>query len=452
MASTGLEDLRRRVIDDKARIREELERLVRIPSVSFGVFDPADVQASAEATAEILERAGCTGVRFMQVDGAHPAVFAECAAPAAAPSVLLYAHHDVQPPGPAERWDSPPFEPTERKGRLYGRGTADDKCGIVAHTAAIRAFDGAPPVGLKVFVEGEEEAGSPNLERFLERYSDELLSDVIVLADNPNWRLGVPALTTSLRGLVDCTVELRVLDHAVHSGEFGGPIIDALASLARLLATLHDDEGNVVVEGLALDPVPTLEMTEEEYRANAGVRPGIRLAGEGSLTARLWTRPAISVLGIDAPPVEGASNQIVPEARAMISVRLAPSDDPARAMKALSSHVRSHTPQGAEVHVTEGLQRMGPGATIDATGFAYAAARRALTYSWGTEPVDIGGGGSIPFVVAFATAFPEASLLLTGAADPNSRLHSENESVDLGELERACLAEAILLHQLSTNL
>jgi acetylornithine deacetylase/succinyl-diaminopimelate desuccinylase-like protein len=237
----------------------------------------------------------------------------------------------------------------------------------------------------------------------------------------------------------------------VHSGEFGGPVVDALASLSRLLATLHDDDGNVAVEGLASDPVPTLEMTEDEYRANAGVRPGIRLAGEGPLTARLWTKPAISVLGIDAPPVEGASNQLVPEARAMISARLAPSDDPARAMKALSSHVRSHIPRGAEVRVIEGFQRMGSGATIDATGFAYAAARRALAYAWGTRSVDIGGGGSIPFVSAFAAAFPEASLLLTGAADPDSRLHSSNESVDLGELERACLAEAVLLHQLSTS-
>ena len=451
VAATGPEDLRNRVDDGMARVREELERLVRIPSVSFGVFDPADIHAAAEATAGILERAGCKSVRLMQVDGAHPAVFAECTAPDGAPSVLLYAHHDVQPPGPAESWDSPPFEPAERDGRLYGRGTADDKCGIVAHASAIRAFDGRPPVGVKVLVEGEEEAGSPNLGRFLERYADELRSDVIVLADNPNWRLGVPALTTSLRGLVDCTVELRVLDHAVHSGEFGGPVVDALASLARLLATLHDDDGNVAVEGLASDPVPTLEMTEDEYRANAGVRPGIRLAGEGPLTARLWTKPAISVLGIDAPPVEGASNQLVPKARAMISVRLAPSDDPARAMEALSSHVRSHIPRGAEVRVIEGFQRMGSGVTIDATGFAYAAARRALAYAWGTRSVDIGGGGSIPFVSAFAAAFPEASLLLTGAADPDSRLHSSNESVDLSELQRACLAEAVLLHQLSTS-
>ncbi len=447
---SGIEGrLRVGVHGDLARIREELERLVRIPSVSFGGFDPANVQTSAEATAEILERSGCADIRLMQIDGAHPAVFAACDARPGVPSVLLYAHHDVQPPGAADLWDSPPFEPTERNGRLHGRGTADDKAGIVVHAAAIRAFDARPPVRVKVFIEGEEEAGSPNLGQFLERYADDLRSDVIVLADNPNWRLGVPGITTSLRGLVDCTVELRVLDHAVHSGEFGGPVVDALASLARLLATLHHDDGNVAIEGLTTDPAPTIEMSEDEYRASVGTRPGVQLVGEGPITARLWARPAISVLGIDAPAVDDASNQIVPAARAMISLRLAPGDNAPRAMQSLSSHLRSHAPWGAEVHVTEGLGRMGDGATIDATGPAFDAVRSALAHAWGTEPVDIGGGGGIPFVEAFAGAFPQASLLLTGVADPDSRLHSENESVDLGDLERACLAEALLLSKLS---
>lgn len=404
-----------------------------------------NVQASAEATAEILDRSGYAAVRLMEIDGAHSAVFAMCDAPTGAPTVLLYAHHDVQPPGASGVWDSPPFEPTERNGRLYGRGTADDKAGIVVHAAAIRAFDAKPPVRVKVFIEGEEEAGSPNLGRFLERYADDLRSDVIVLADNANWRIGVPGITTSLRGLIDCTVEVRVLDHAVHSGEFGGPVVDALGSLARLLATLHDDDGNVAVQGLMSDPDPTVEMTEGEYRAGVGTRPGVRLVGDGPIAARLWSRPAISVLGIDAPPVDEASNQIVPSARAMISVRLAPSDDPARAMRSLSSHLRSHARWGAEVRVAEGLGRKVPGATIDATGPAFDAVRTALSHAWGTEPVDIGGGGGIPFVTAFREAFPEASLLLTGVADPDSHLHSENESVDLRELERACLAEALLL-------
>ncbi len=444
------EELRDRTRRDMPRIRRELERLVRIPSVSLPGFETGRVmRRSAEETAGILKLAGCVGVRLMQVEGAPPAVFAECEAPPDAPSVLLYAHHDVQPPGPAGGWDSPPFEPTERRGRLFGRGTADDKAGIVVHAAAVRAFGGAPPARVRIFIEGEEEVGSPHLDKFLDRYGDDLASDVIVLADNPNWRLGVPALTTSLRGLVDCVVELRVLDHGVHSGEFGGPVVDALAALARLLATLHDDEGNPAVDGLASGPLPRFDLSEEEFRERAGVRPGVRLAGSGPVTARLWSRPAISVLGIDAPAVDEAPNQIVPVARALISLRLAPDDDPGRAMAALTFHLRSHVSWGVDVHVTEGRQMMGPGVRVDATGPAYDAARRALAYAWGTDSVDIGGGGSIPFVTAFSSAFPDASLLLTGVADPDSRLHSENESVNLGELERACVAEALLLSLLS---
>jgi acetylornithine deacetylase/succinyl-diaminopimelate desuccinylase-like protein len=363
--------------------------------------------------------------------------------------MLLYAHYDVQPPGPARAWESAPYEPMLRNGRLYGRGSADDKAGIALHAAVIRALDNPPPVRLRVFIEGEEETGSPHLDQFLERYGAELESDAIVLADNPNWRLGVPSLTTSLRGLVDCVVELRVLDHAVHSGEFGGPVVDALASLARLLATLHDDAGNPAVVGLLWGSMPSLEMDEEEFRAMAGTRPGVHLAGSGPLTAQLWAQPAISVLGIDAPPVDEASNQLVAAARALVSLRLAPGDEPHRAMRALSAHLHEHAPWGVEVSVTPGRQMMGPGAIIDTSGPIYDVARQALAAAWGVEPVEVGGGGSIPFVTAFAEAFPRASLLLTGVADPDSRLHAENESVDLGELERGCVAEALLISLLA---
>lgn len=441
--------LARRIGADNGRIGAELRRLARIPSVSFVEFDPAALRASAEATAEILEQSGCIDVRFMEVDGAPPAVFAACDSPGDGPTVLLYAHHDVQPPGAAEAWASPPFEPAERGGRLYGRGTADDKAGIVMHAAVIRAFGGAPPVRVRILVEGEEEIGSPHLAPFLQRFGDELRAEVIVLADNPNWRRGVPSLTTSLRGLIDCIVEVRVLDHAVHSGEFGGPVIDALTTLSRLLASLHHDDGTVAVEGLRSGSSPVLEMPHAEFRANAGMLSGVQLVGSGSITARLWARPAISVLGIDAPVVGSASNQLVPSARALVSVRTAPDDDPVRAMEALTVHLRSHAPWGAEVRITDGRQMMGPGMIIRAEGPVYDAARRALADAWGTESVDIGGGGSIPFVTEFAAAFPQASLLLTGAADPDSRLHSENESVDLEELRRACVAEALLLKRLA---
>ncbi len=353
----------------------------------------------------------------------------------------------MQPPGRTEDWDTPPFEPVERAGRLYGRGTSDDKCGIVMHTAAIRAFDARPPVNVKVVVEGEEEIGSAHLVEFLHAYGDLLATDVLVLADAGNWKLGTPALTTSLRGLVDCVVEVRTLSHAVHSGTFGGPAPDALSALARLLATLHDDRGNVAVPGLATGPPPDIDEDEDEFRATAGVLPGVRLIGEGSITERAWMHPAVSVLGVDAPTIAESSNQLVPAARARISLRLAPGQDPVKALDALVSHLEGYAPWGAQVRVTRGSEA--EPFHIRATGPAHQAARRAFRDAWGTDSVDMGMGGTIPLVAAFSQAYPEAALLLTGAADPDCRAHGENESVHLGELERSCVAEALLLQYLA---
>ncbi|HJP66906.1 MAG TPA: dipeptidase [Actinomycetota bacterium] len=431
-----------RLREDGARIRDELERLVRIPSISAEGFDAEAVRRSAEETAEILTSSGMD-VRLAEVDGAHPAVMGGIGGPEGAPTILLYAHHDVQPTGPVELWSSPPFEPAERDGRLYGRGSADDKAGVVAHAAAIRAWEGHPPVGVKVFIEGEEETGSEHLLEFLRRFEDELRADAIVLADSSNWRIGQPALTTSLRGLVDCVVEVRTLDHAVHSGMYGGPVADALTSLARLLATLHDQRGRVAVPGLRSEDADPLDLTEEEFRRYAGVRRGVQLIGDGSLTGRLWTQPALSVLGIDAPSVRDSSNQLVPSARARVSLRLAPGEDPKAAMDALVEHLEANAPWGAEVAVTRGAA-----ATpyrVDASGPMYEAIRTSFAEAWGRPPVDIGSGGSIPFVSAFAEAYPDAAIMLTGVEDPEGNAHSENESVVLSELERACLAEALFL-------
>ena len=425
----------------------DLEGLVRIPSVSAPGFDPAEVRRSAEATAEILERAGLREVRFLEIEGAHPAVLGTTPAPHGAPTVLLYAHHDVQPPGGPGLWESPPFEPTERDGRLFGRGTSDDKCGIVLHSTAVRALARELPVGVTVFVEGEEEIGSPTLRGFLERYRDLLRSEVIVLADSGNWRVGQPALTTSLRGLVDCIVEVRTLEHGVHSGQYGGPFADALTVLSRLLATLHDERGKVAIRGLVSSDADPLDLTEEELRKDAGSIQGLQLIGEGGLTSRMWTRPAVSVLAIDATPVGEASNTLVPSARAKVSLRIAHGDDPDRAMDALVEHLETHVPWGAQVNVTRGASAH-PFA-VKAEGSVYEAARKAFHEAWERAPVEIGMGGSIPFVSSFAEAYPEASILLTGVGDPDSRAHGANESVDLGELERGCLAEAMLLRNLA---
>ncbi|HEV8682474.1 MAG TPA: dipeptidase [Actinomycetota bacterium] len=441
------EDLRARIDELMPETRADLEGLVRIPSVSAPGFDPAEVRRSAEATAEILERAGLEGVRFLEIEGAHPAILGTKPAPQGAPTVLLYAHHDVQPFGDPALWDSPPFEPTERDGRLYGRGTSDDKAGIVLHSAALTALGEDMPVGVTVFVEGEEEIGSPTLRAFLERYGDLLRCDVIVLADSGNWRVGQPALTTSLRGLVDCVVEVRTLDHGVHSGEYGGTFPDALTVLCRLLATLHDDRGDVAIPGLVAAEADPLDLTEEQLRKDAGAVDGVQLIGNGGLTSRMWTKPAVSVLAIDATPVAEASNTLVPAARAKVSLRIAPGDDPDRAMDALVEHLESHAPWGAQVTVTRGASAY-PFA-VRAEGSVYEAARKAFREAWDRVPMDIGMGGTIPFVSAFSDSYPETSILLTGVGDPDSRPHGANESVDLDELRRGCLAEALLLRNLA---
>lgn len=431
-------------------LMQSLDTLVRIPSVSAPGYDPAEVHRSAELVAGLFRGAGCAEVRLLEIAGAHPAVFARSQGPEHAPTVLLYAHHDVQPPGPAEEWDSEPFEPTERAGRLYGRGTSDDKAGIIAHVGAISALGTPPPVTIKVLVEGEEEIGSAHLSDFLEAFQDLLAADVIVILDSANWAVGVPTLTTSLRGLVDCTVEVRTLRHAVHSGLFGGAIPDAVTTLARLLATLHDENGEVAVAGLQTGDTTTLELSEEELRTQAEPLDGVRLIGTGSITSRLWTKPAISVLAVDAPPLGEAINQLVPVARAKVSLRIAPGDDPDRAMEALATHLESHVEWGAEVTVTPGAR--GEAFAGNTDGHTYDVFRTAFSEAWGRDTAEMGVGGSIPFVADFADRYPEATILLTGVADPTSRAHGPNESQDLDEIRNAMIAEAIALRLLGENL
>jgi acetylornithine deacetylase/succinyl-diaminopimelate desuccinylase-like protein len=430
-------------------VRADLEALVRIPSVSALPAHATDVQRSAEATAALFEAEGFA-VDLLSVEGGAPAVVARKPAPEGRPTVLLYAHHDVQPTGDPAGWSSAPFEPTERGGRLFGRGAADDKAGIAAHLAAVRAHGADLPVGVTVLVEGEEEVGSPTLEAFLAAHREALRADVIVIADSANWDIGTPALTTSLRGLIDCVVEVRVLDHGVHSGMWGGAVPDALTALARLLATLHDEQGDVAVEGLLKTPASEVDYPEDRLRSEAGVADGVDLIGSGPLVERLWTRPALAVIGIDATPVAEASNTLTPVARAKLSVRLAPGDTTANGMAALVRHLGSHAPWGAQVTVIEGDR--GEPTRIDASGPAYDAARAAFREAWdGTEPVDIGIGGSIPFIAAFREAYPEAAVLVTGVEDPDTRAHGADEGLHLGEFARVCLAETLLLRNLADS-
>nr|WP_307836082.1 dipeptidase [Phycicoccus sonneraticus] len=436
--------LRDRIHELMPQVRADLEALTRIPSVSLDAFDQAHVEASAEATAALLRAEGLD-VEIVR-EGGRPAVIGHRDGPPGSRTVMLYAHHDVQPPGDDALWDSPPFEPTERDGRLYGRGAADDKAGIMAHVAALRAHGDDLPVGVTLFVEGEEEVGSDSLATILERHGEKLRADAIVLADSTNWAVGEPALTTTLRGMIRVVVTVRTLDHGIHSGMFGGAVPDAITALVRLLATMHDDAGDVAVEGLRSGVAADLDYPESRLREESGLLDGVSTIGSGSLLSRIWTRPSITTIGIDAPSVAESSNTLVPSASAKISMRLAPDEDDMEAYALLKAHLEAHAPWGAQVEVH--LDDRGLGFAADAQGPVYDQARAAFADAWGVPPVDIGVGGSIPFVAAFAEQFPEAAILVTGVEDPDARAHGANESLHLGEFERVCVAEAVLLARL----
>jgi acetylornithine deacetylase/succinyl-diaminopimelate desuccinylase-like protein len=370
-------------------------------------------------------------------------VYGEVAAPPGAPTVLLYAHYDVQPAGPKELWHTDAFEPTERDGRLYGRGAADDKSGIVVHAGALLALGEDWPVGVKVLVEGQEEAGGGGIEEFVKANTELLRADVIVISDVGNYALGVPTLTTSLRGMVALDVEVETLKGAVHSGMFGGPAPDALVALSRMIASLHDDAGDVAVKGLATVEYGGAPYDETAYREDAGVLDGVGLIGSGAIADRLYAKPSVNVIGIDAPRVDGAANALIPRARARVSVRLAPGQDPADAQRAVREHLEAAAPWNVRVRVTAGTA--GEGFLAGTDGPAYAAATKALAAAYGRDVVQYGEGGSIPLVAAFHAALPDAELILWGTEEPLCKIHAPDESVDLGELERCTLAEALFI-------
>ena len=424
----------------------DLHRLISIPSISSMPEHDADVAACADAVSGLFRDLGASEVKLLE-GGGKPAVWANFPGPEGSPTVLLYAHYDVQPTGDTDAWTSPAFEPTERDGRLYARGSADDKGGVALHLAALRVFNGKPPVGVKVFIEGEEEVGSPSMPTLLDRYRDELAADVYVVADSVNWEVGKPSLTTSLRGVADCQVTVSTLAEGLHSGQFGGVVPDALTALCRLLATLHDDAGNVAIEGLVTGTAPDLDYPEDRLLEETGLLEGVSQIGDGSVVERMWFKPAASVLAIDATPVAKASNTLIPSARAKVSVRLVPGQDPAAAAKALEEHLRRNAPWGAHVDVVAG--QCGAPGRITLEGERAEAAKTAFREAFGVDAVEIGCGGSIPIVAEFADRHPEALVLVTAVTDPNSRMHGIDESLDLGDFAKAALAEALLLNNLA---
>ncbi|HEU4757683.1 MAG TPA: dipeptidase [Agromyces sp.] len=438
----------------------DLTRLVRIPSVSWAAFDPEHVARSAEAVAELLRGLGLfevVDIRRAAVgegDGlGQPAVVARRTARNGRPTVLLYAHHDVQPPGRDEDWDSAPFEPTLRGDRLYGRGAADDKAGVVAHVAAIRALVDVVgddlDLGIALFIEGEEEFGSNSFANFLREQRDILEADAIVVADSNNWDLDTPALTVALRGNVTFRLTISTLDHASHSGMFGGAVPDAMLAAVRLLDTLWDADGAVAVEGLRSADLPTPAYDEAQLRAETGLLDGVAPIGRGSILSRIWAQPSITVTGIDAPSVENASNTLLPRVSVRLSARIAPGQDAAEAYEALRSHLRANAPFGARIEIDD--IDTGQPFLVDTSGWAVAEAKAAMAEAWGRAPVEIGVGGSIPFIAELVEEFPSAQILVTGVEDPDSRAHSPNESLHLGVFRRAVLAEAAFLARLEAR-
>jgi cysteinylglycine-S-conjugate dipeptidase len=445
--------IRERIAADMPRITEELSRLVAIPSVGLPGYDPANVRASAVATRDILVAAGVADAHLLELDGGHPAVVGKIQGPDGAPTVLLYAHHDVQPEGPAAEWTSPPFEPMERDGRLFGRGSADNKSGVVVHAAALRAL-GVPqgstlPVTVKILVEGEEECSTEHLPMLVGQHAEHLRADVALIADGGLYRNGVPMLSSSMRGVTDCIVSVSVLRQAVHSGSYGGAIPDALSALCRMLASLHDEQGDVAIAGLDSSSWTGIPVDPAEFRGEAGVLAGVELIGTGQLADRLITRPAVSVLGIDAPSVAESSNQLVPRARARVSLRLAPGQDPPTARDALIAHLRAAAPWGVQVEIEAG--EAGAGYIVDRNASAYVKAKRALSQAWDHEVVETGDGGSIPLVAMMAEAFPGIGVLICGASDEKSNTHSLDESVDMSQVGLLAVAEALLIQDLGST-
>ncbi|GAB3633717.1 dipeptidase [Microbacterium shaanxiense] len=436
----------------------DLGDLVRIPGIAWPSFDQTQLERSAERVAALATGTGVfDDVKVLRAaipgtdEHGQPAVLATRAARNGKPTILLYAHHDVQPPGADELWETPPFEPTVRDGRLYGRGAADDKAGIMAHIASLRAVSEVLgddlELGVSLFIEGEEEYGSRSFAQFLSDNADALRADAIVVADSGNWDSVTPGLTVSLRGNARFTMKVRTLDHASHSGMFGGAVPDAMMATVRLLATLWDDDGAVAVDGLTETDTPTPDYTEETLRDEAGLLSGTSPIGRGTILSRIWNKPAVTVIGIDATSVASASNTLLPEVTVVISARVAPGQSGEEAYAALESHLRAHAPFGAELTFSD--VDLGNGFLVDTSGWAVGLARQAMADGYGADPVDLGVGGSIPFIADLVREFPEAQILVTGVEDPHARAHSPNESLHLDTFRHAIATEALLLTRMN---
>jgi cysteinylglycine-S-conjugate dipeptidase len=435
------EEIRRKTRAMMPGVLEDLRDLIRYPSVAFPGYPAEPVHAMAEATVAVLKRYGLQDARLMDIPGGYPAVYGEIPPPPGAPTIMLYAHYDVQPAQKEADWD--PWTPVEKDGRIYGRGAADDKSGIMIIAASLGIFNGKPPVGVKVLIEGEEET-TGHLEKFVTEHPGFFRCAVFVVADSGNLVAGDPALVTTLRGEVSCIIDVHTIDHAVHSGSFGGAAPDALIALIRILSTLHDANGDVAVKGLRSSAAGTTEYPEETYRQNAGLLPGVDLIATGPLSARLWSKPSVTVIGIDAPSVSAASNVLIPRASAKISMRIAPDAEAHRELHLLMDHLRAAAPWNVRVEV-KGVSD-NPGFICPTGGPGFTRASGALETAFEKTVRTMGAGGSIPLLRVLHDAVPQAEFVLWGAEDTaESRIHGTHESVDIRELERVIVAQSLFL-------
>jgi acetylornithine deacetylase/succinyl-diaminopimelate desuccinylase-like protein len=430
------------------RAKAELTELVAFQSVADPAqFPKSECEAAAVWVADALRAEDFQDVALLDTPDGTQSVYGFLPGPAGAPTVLLYAHYDVQPPLDESAWISPPFELTEREGRWFGRGAADCKGGFIMHLLALRALkaNGGVPVSVKVIAEGSEEQGTGGLERYAEAHPELLAADTVVIGDTGNFRVGLPTVTATLRGMTMLRVTLDTLEGNLHSGQFGGAAPDALAAMIQLLASLRAEDGTTTVDGLTTDAEwDGLQYPESDFRKDAKVLDGVELIGTGTVADRIWARPAVTVIGIDCPPVVGATPSLQASARAQISLRVPPGQDAAEATKLLTAHLKAHAPWGARVSVEQVGQ--GQAFRADTSSPAYTSMAQAMEAAYPGEKMQTSGmGGSIPLCNTLAALYPEAEILLIGLSEPEAQIHAVNESVSPEELERLSVAEALFL-------
>ncbi|GAA4356034.1 M20/M25/M40 family metallo-hydrolase [Angustibacter luteus] len=446
-----IQEARARTADLMPEVMADLMSLVGVPSVAFPGYPPEPVEEMAQRTLELFRGAGFANAQLMDVPDGYRPVYGEIAGPPGSPVVMLYAHYDVQPAPMAQGWTSDPWTPTRKDdGRIYGRGVADDKGGLAMHLGMLRAFDGKPPCTVRLIVEGMEETNS-NLEEFVESHPELFDVDLFVIADMGNLRVGEPVLTTTLRGDVACVVTVRTLEHPLHSGVFGGAAPDAMMSLARLLASLQDDDGNVAVEGVSRFSWDGVDMSSQEFADSADLLEGVQVTGQRSIADTLWAEPSVSAIGVDMTSIAGSSNVLVPEAKAKISMRIVPGADPVAELDALVRHLESHAPWGAQVSIER--TKEAPPFRCATDGPGYAAARAALADAYGKPVGEAGSGGSIPLLKTLQGVAPRAEFILWGPEDvAGARIHASDESVDPAEIEAMTIAQILLLDRLAQRI